>query len=284
MGLKAVIRIAMNRVLNPMGFELRRFRYEGDSYTVSNDLIEHQIGLVAEQLQTINGFLLPVSDRSALETPIRQYYKLFQDRPVRQAAGGSGFNAGLILFVAARLAAPQLIVESGTFKGFSAWVFRQACPDAELHCFDLSFAELAWRDATIRYHKHDWMDRGNPNFTLPSTAQSLCFFDDHVSQAQRIIEAHERGFKRLIFDDNLPGHTLHRDGTPAVPTIDMLYDGTLRNGVTIEWVSFHKRWTYRHDAALAEDARQRIKRVAKAPSLYDETGYAPANLTFVELE
>ncbi|MFW5453798.1 hypothetical protein [Thioalkalivibrio sulfidiphilus] len=157
MGLKAGIRIAINRVLNPMGFELRRYRYEGDSYSVSQVLIERQIATVAERLRTVSGFLPAAPDRAALEASIREYYALFPSRPVRQAAGGSGFNAGLVLFVTTRMAAPQLIIESGTFKGFSAWVFRQACPDAELHCFDISFAELVWRDSTINYHEHDWM-------------------------------------------------------------------------------------------------------------------------------
>jgi hypothetical protein len=282
MGMKAGIRIAMNRVLNPMGFELRRFRYEGDSYPVSQVLIERQIALVAERLRSAGGFLPAAPDPpAALETYIREYYALFPRRPVRQAAGGSGFNAGLVLFVTARIFAPKLIIESGTFKGFSAWVFRQACPDAELHCFDISFAELAWRDPAIHYHEHDWTQDRNLNGR--STEQALCFFDDHVSQAQRIVEADERGFKRLIFDDNLPAHTLHRDGTPAVPTVDMVNDESLKNGDVIEWVSFHKRWVYRQEAASIEDARARIKRIVKAPQLYDETGYGPANLTFVEL-
>lgn len=280
MGLKAGVRIAVNRVLNPLGFEFRRFRFEGDSFPITPSVIERQIGMVTERLRQTEGLL--GADDAALSPAdaVGDYYRLFEKRPVRQSYGGSGFNAGLILFVAARLAAPRLIIESGTFKGFTAWVFRSACPEAEIHCFDITFAELAYKDPTIHYHEHDWMERG---LGLARPEDTLCFFDDHVSQARRIIEAHERGFKHLIFDDNLPVHALHRDGTPAVPTIDMIFDEHLADGETIEWVSFHKKWVYRHDAAVASDARRRIKQVVKAPALYDETGYAPANLTFVEL-
>lgn len=278
MGFKAGVRIVVNRVLNPLGFEFSRFRFEGDSFPVTPSLIERQIRMVTEQAQQMGGLFS--ADGEAIADAVRNFYELFEKTPVRPSSGGCGFNAGLILFVAARLAKPRVIIESGTFKGFTAWVFRSACPEAEIHCFDITFAELTCKDPTIHYHEHDWMER---DLGLARPEDALCFFDDHVSQARRVIEAHDRGFERLIFDDNLPVHALHRDGTPAVPTVDMMFDEQLADGETIEWVSFHRKWAYRHDASLATEVRRRIKRMVRAPALYDETGYAPANLTFVEL-
>ncbi len=31
---------------------------------------------------------------------------------------------------------PEVIVESGVFRGLTTWVMRQACPQAEIFCFD----------------------------------------------------------------------------------------------------------------------------------------------------
>lgn len=231
-----------------------------------------------EQLQLTDGLFS--ADVEALDDAVCGYYTLFEKRPVGHASGGCASNAGLILFVASRPAAPRPIIESGTVKDFSAWVLRSACPGAEIHCFDITFAELVCSDPTIDHHEHDSTVR---DLDVAGSDDALCLFNGHVSQARRIIEAHERSFKRLIFDDNLRAHALNRDGTPALRTVDMLFDEQLADGEAIELASCQRKWMYRHDAAVAREACRRIKRVVKTPALYDETGYAPANLTFVEL-
>lgn len=281
MKFKATVRIAANKLINPLGFEFRRFRYEADSYPLSSQLVERQIVRIKKSLGSFFP-RLPSFLRSddELEASIREYFNVFRKCPVHQSTGGSGFNAGLVIFVAARLLGPELIIESGTFKGFSSWVLRQACPDAEMHCFDISFAELAYRDPHIKYHEHDWRVGER---IVPGNRLSICFFDDHVNQGKRILEAHELGFKVLIFDDNLPAHLLHRDGTPPVPTLDMLLKDKLEDGERLEWVSAHAPWRYTHDASFAREVGERIEYSSHAPDLYDDTGYAPANLTFVEL-
>jgi len=274
---KAIVRSSVNGLLHLLGVELRKYRYESDSFPISPIMIDRQVSGVTERLTCWEG--LRFGDRERIGNTVREFYRLFPSTPVRQSSGGCGFNAGLILFVAARMMNPSLIVESGTFKGFTAWIFRSACPNAEIHCFDISFRHLTYQDSTVHYHEYDWI-AGEP-FPVPEDA--LCFFDDHVSQAQRVLEAHARGFKRLIFDDNLPLHALHQDGASAVPTIDIVFDDGLADGDTVEWVSFNKKRRYRHDAAAAKEIRKHVRRVTKAPSLHDETGCFPANLTFVDL-
>jgi hypothetical protein len=77
-------------------------------------------------------------------------------------------------------------------------------------------------------------------------------------------------------------HALHRDGLPAFPTIDMLFDESLKDGDEFDWVSAGRKFRYRHSAAVAERARAVIKHVTHGPELLNDTGYAPANLTFVD--
>jgi hypothetical protein len=267
-------------MLRPAGFELNRFRYESDSVPITESMRTAALLRVVKTLNEAPPVFLNIDwSASKIERCAREFFEAFRRCPIKQGIGGCGFNAGLLLFISARIAQPRLIVESGTFQGYTSWVFQTACPDADIHCFDISFVNRLWHHPKIRYHQHDWAEKALP-FSVP--ANSLGFFDDHISQAQRVIEATERGFTRLIFDDNLPLHALHRDGLPAVPTIDMVFDESLKEGDEFDWVSAGRNFRYQHSAAVVGRARSAIERVIHGPELLNETGYPSANLTFVE--
>jgi hypothetical protein len=104
---------------------------------------------------------------------------------------------------------------------------------------------------------------------------SLCYFDDHVNHGKRLLEAAERGFTRAIFDDNVPWHALHKDGLPPVPTIDMLFDTSLKDGETLEWVSAGRRLSYVQHAEFTDRARSVVASVERSPRLQQITGYFP---------
>lgn len=281
-GWKSRVRVLSNQILNPMGFELKRFRHESDSYMVSSKMRERQIARLAPRLCDISAFFGQETSVGKVEAAITEYYDLILATPVRQSYGGCGFNAGLILYLSGRALDPDLVIESGTFRGFTSWILRNACRDAELHCFDLDLSELAWRDSSILYHEHDWTACDSSIHGLGRSA--LCFFDDHVSQIQRVAEAKARGFRWLLFDDNLAADSLYADVTPAMPTIDMALDCALDEDETIRWVSRGKLRRYKHDGKSSLEARTIINRVMRAPSLHEETRYSPANITLVEVD
>jgi hypothetical protein len=111
---------------------------------------------------------------------------------------------------------------------------------------------------------------------------ALCFFDDHISQAQRIEQAYSWGFTDLIFDDNWPAHALHRDGVAPFPTIDMVFDDDLAEGELIEWKT-HAPYRYKTCTADLMAVRAKIAFAQRFPDLLWETGYRAANLTYVRL-
>jgi hypothetical protein len=115
----------------------------------------------------------------------------------------------------------------------------------------------------------------------------LGYFDDHVNQARRVIEAHGRGFRRLVLDDSWTWGAISGCGGVPLPSIDMLMSDDLKLGDKIEWVEAGQVWTYTHDdehAELCASARKLIKAAYDVPSLYRQTGVAPTSaLTFVEL-
>ena len=206
---------------------------------------------------------------------------VFAARPVRDNAGGSGFNDSLWLWILARLLGPALIVESGTHKGHSAWLFRRACPQAEIHSFDVSWDRLRHREPDVRYHREDWSGaapRGDP------ARPSLVFLDDHISHARRIREAHARGHRLLLLDDDFPAHQLFATGGPPLPTLSMILDPTLEDGREIAWTRNGKAYAFTFRRAEAEAARALIAGHLSLPDLAPATRQPPGSgLALVKL-
>jgi hypothetical protein len=210
------------------------------------------------------------------------FLALYPDRPLSENKGGSGFNDALWLYAIARLLAPALIVESGTWRGQSAWLLRQAAPEAEIHSFDVERPEGPFQETRgVHYHLCHWTERP----ICPSgQGLALLFFDDHVSHAQRLVEAVERGFRLALFDDNFPAEQLHATGAPPVPTLAMLCDPTAEAGRVIEWQRNGKIYRYHDVLERRAAARDLIEDLLVLPELAPITRHPPGSrMTMVRL-
>ena len=212
---------------------------------------------------------------------VSAFLALYPERPVKDNKGGSQFNDSLWIFVAARLLAPRLIVESGVFQGHSSWLLRQACPEAEIRSFDIDLSRLVYRDTAGHLTEADWTTARLPPV---DPADALILFDDHISQARRVAEAHDRGFRRLLFDDNFPAETLYATGGPPVPTIDMVLDPALAADQVITWRRKGKEYSYRLNGAEVDQARALIGQVLRLTELGPVTRHSlGSGLTLVDL-
>ncbi len=176
-----------------------------------------------------------------IEEYTREFIEIYPERPVEINIGGTGMVPIYWLFVITKWRKPRLIIENGVWKGQTSWLLRKASPTAEIHAFDIYLGNLVYKDSTISYHEHDWT-----NFEIRNNTpdQGLVFFDDHINQAKRVREAYERGFKWLIFDDNVPVDQIKRIGLPALPSIGMLFDPLLKEGDIITWELGNKEYSY----------------------------------------
>ena len=210
---------------------------------------------------------------------VAAFWDLIGAAPVAQRRGGNGFNGALQLYVLMRALRPALVIESGVFRGLTTWITRQACPEAEILCFDPDLSGLRYRDPRARYHARDWSacDLGG----LP-LERAVGFFDDHISQARRVLEARARGLDRLIFDDDAAAHRLHAHGGPAFPTIAMLMDAA-HGPEPVRWTRNGREFVYRPDGPEARAARALIARAHPFDDLHAATGYSPARITYVTL-
>jgi hypothetical protein len=182
----------------------------------------------------------------------RAFIEIYDKRPIENNIGGAGLIPNYWLFVMARWLKPALIIESGVWKGQTSWLFRQARPTAEIHAFDINLKNLHYKDNTISYYEYDWI---NSDIMNKNPDEGMVFFDDHINQAKRVREAYKRGFKWLIFDDNVPTDQIYKIGVPALPSIDMLFDAHLKEGDMIEWELNGKKYSYVFNEKDTFDAR-----------------------------
>jgi hypothetical protein len=203
---------------------------------------------------------------------VKDFFHIYPKRPIKNNIGGSGFENLFWLYISGRVLKPNLIIESGIWAGQSTWILRSACPEAEIHAFDIDLSNREYIDESVNYHKCDWsnLDLGNTN-----NNNSLCFFDDHVSHLKRILEAQERGFKNLIFDDNLPSYMLFRETSTITPTVDMIYDDELNDGDIIEWIKSGVGYSCVIDVKLNLSTRGKIQAYSNFP-LIDYTAESAA--------
>ena len=201
--------------------------------------------------------LFPSETPAALAEDIAAFYAAFLESPFRQQFGGSRYNNGLWLHLLARLIKPDLIIDSGTYTGASAWALSTGAPGIEVLSFDIDLSNLQLRLPDVDYIQADWT-----TFDLSAHAgkRVLAYFDDHVDQARRILEASQRGIALAIFDDDFTlgaFPAMAHDGA-ALPKIEFVLDETLRDGDEIVWRNGGQisRWTI--DRAYLDRARAAI--------------------------
>lgn len=224
----------------------------------NNDYLETKIKKLKDELvryfSGCENHFFPLK-MDEMDTFTREFIDMFPSRPVKDNVGGGGMIPNYWLFIVAKTLQPTLVVESGVWKGQTSWLLRQACPDAEIHAFDISLKNLEYKDNTISHHEHDWMNsdikNGNPD-------KGLVFFDDHINQAKRVREAYKRDFKWLVFDDNVPVDQIHRIGIPPLPTIGMLFDEKLKEGDPISWQLKEKVYKYNFSLKDTYNAKELI--------------------------
>jgi len=206
---------------------------------------------------------------------------VYERRPLRDNRGGSGCNDSLWLFTIAQAFEPRLIVESGTFKGHSAWLFRQACPEAEIHSFDVDAGRRACDAPGVCYHEADW---SAADWSGKETGRALLFLDDHISHARRLREAQARGFRLLLVDDNFAAHQLHATGGPPLPTLAMILDPEPGPARELAWTRGGKAYAWHYRPAELAPLRALVARAVTLPELAPITRQPPGSaLTLVKL-
>jgi hypothetical protein len=236
---------ALNRALAMGGLRLDRLALDFDDAPLDEFTLEAVFCALARAFEEwLSGQNL-FEPREAFDTTgvVRDFYAEWRGLPFRERQGGSRFNNLLWLHLIAKAYAPDVIVDSGSFQGASAWALSQACPSARSLSFDIDLTQLKVRAAGVTYVQADW---STYPLATPAPDRMLCYFDDHVDQVRRIIEAAERGYGLAIFDDDYPVTSYYAMApTPEVlPKLEFALNPSLADGQVLEWRSGSRelRW------------------------------------------
>lgn len=261
----------INRSLSPFDLCLTRHARDFDFRLDDPRLLNRMLLTLAD---AIDGWL----DRQTLfershfdaEAMTSDFYKQYVQTPFRDRIGGSRFNNLLWLCAISRAKRPSVIIDSGTHKGASAWALKFGWPQADVYSFDIDLSRLSLRERGVEYIESDW---GSFDFG-ERAADGLCYFDDHVDQAKRLIEASNKGFQLLIFDDDFSVQSVaemaHRG--EALPKIEFLLDDELRDFSEIVWQAGRSRFSWKVDANYLNHARSLIADTERLPDTSFITG------------
>ncbi|XP_015894599.1 uncharacterized protein LOC107428563 [Ziziphus jujuba] len=147
---------------------------------------------------------------------LEEFVPIYETRPIKNNMYGMGFDHSFGLWFIARWLKPDLMIESGAFKGHSTWVLRQAMPETPIISITPRHPEKylkkgpAYVDGNCTYFAgKDFIDFGSIDWVkvmkkhgITDLSQVLIFFDDHQNELKRIRQALDAGFRHLVFEDN----------------------------------------------------------------------------------
>ena len=135
-----------------------------------------------------------------IKSYLEEFREIYKERPIKNNDGGMKSTHMFYCWLTAKLLSPELIVESGTYKGASAWLFKTACPKSKVLSFDPCPEYRTYTTKGVEYYDYDFSRHNWIN--LPSN--SLIFFDDHQNAYTRLQQCKWFGFQNVIFEDNYP--------------------------------------------------------------------------------
>ncbi len=139
--------------------------------------------------------------REDIVAAIPEFENLYNARPIKDNEGGMKAPHMFATWYMARKLSPELVVESGIWKGQSTWLLEQACPDARLISIDLNLSNREYISKDVTYFDKDFSEL---DWTDSPTEATLLFFDDHQNAYRRLQQCRWFGFRHMIFEDNYP--------------------------------------------------------------------------------
>lgn len=151
-------------------------------------------------MQNIMSLGTPPWTRSEMLECLDEFASIYADRPIKDNKGGMRAPHMFAVWFMAKRLDPDLIVESGIWKGQSTWLLENACPNAKLISIDLKLDHRAYISPRANYSDTDFAEQD----WTEVTDRSLAFFDDHQNAYKRLQQCNWFGFKHIIFEDNYP--------------------------------------------------------------------------------
>ena len=272
MKLKTRIFRATNKLLSAVNLEVKPVGSDLDSRLADGPVLDRTL---AEMTRLLQDWFAEQTMFEATQpftvADTRAFYDAYLDCPFRKSFGGSRFNNLLSLYAITKVYNPTTIVDSGTFQGASAWAFARASSSARILSYDIDMTRLIHREPRVEYIAHDW---ATPLPTFAAGERTLAYFDDHVDQCQRLLEASRAGIDVAVFDDDFSTSTFmpFAHGGFSLPKVEFALDDHLRSIDQLTWVAGGKSLSWPVDVDYLDRARATIADTDRLPDGSNITG------------
>ena len=140
---------------------------------------------------------IPIWIDNALDL-MEDFTLLYENRPIKNNKGGMLFTQMFYFYVILKNLKPELIIESGVYKGQSTWLIEKAMPNSKIISLDINLSQREYISKKAVYSSLDF--KFNKFQNLPEN--TLVFFDDHVNHIDRIKQSLFFGIKNIVLEDN----------------------------------------------------------------------------------
>jgi len=214
---------------------------------------------------------------------IENFYSKYLESPFHVQAGGSRFNNLLWLYLLSNAIQPSIIIDSGTYTGASAWALWLGSPQSPLTSFDIDQSRLRFKVPGVSYIEKDWTTF---DLTGCDLSRALCYFDDHVDQIGRLIQAAERRIPWAVFDDDfrVTSYLPLSDVQITLPKVEFALDDRLSDKDVISWSYAGRTITWQVDRSYLDKGRATIHATERLPDTSLITGISQTPYRVVALK
>lgn len=192
------------------------------------------------------------------------------------SAGGIREKDHLSFWCLGQLLAPEAYVESGVFIGSSLHAFISSPGMKKIFAIDPDLSKLRIpRENIAGAELIDDKDFSQIAFSL-SNMKSLVYFDDHINTARRVLQASDKGFRYLLFDDSTGLEGICQRMYPAIPTVPMIMNASILNsGDELAWSIGSTRLKLTISEELIEECLEAKKLIKKCGVIADLGEFVP---------
>ena len=265
----------LNRLLNLAGLRLERVNDDFSIQPLDNftrERIFEKLGEVHQHWISEQQIYQPAKELDAV-AEVRTFFNAWLASPFKRQTGSSRFNNLFWLYYISKTYDPKVIIDSGTYEGASAWALKLGSPEACVFSYDVDLSQVKLKVPGVEYLQYDW---SACEHQWTESDRILVYFDDHVDQARRLIEAKKFACSVVIFDDDYPFTSYYAMAPNAnvLPKVEFIIDDSLCDGQVFEWGTAKpgrtNRWTV--NKKYLNEAKSCIDTTVRLPSTALITG------------
>lgn len=144
-----------------------------------------------------------IFDKEKMIKILDDFKEIYLNRPITNNDGGMKSPHLFPLYYYLRTYKPEIIIESGIWKGQGTWLIETVLPNSTIYSIDINLNRLVYKSDKVIYLNKDittinWLDK------IDSSKKTLVFLDDHQDFNKRIDFLINNNLKDIIFEDNYP--------------------------------------------------------------------------------